>query len=85
MGLRGGRRGPLETLEEFYTRVRGLLDLGGRSEERGGTLGAPRCWDTSSLSSLAARGALRALGDFTPFLQIWGYTRFPMGRGTVAE
>ncbi|MQM22661.1 hypothetical protein Taro_055717, partial [Colocasia esculenta] len=34
MGLRGGRRSPLETLEEFYARVRGLLDLGGQSEER---------------------------------------------------
>ncbi|MQM00610.1 hypothetical protein Taro_033346 [Colocasia esculenta] len=34
VGLRGRRRGPLETLEEFYTGVRGALDLGDRSEER---------------------------------------------------
>ncbi|MQL88545.1 hypothetical protein Taro_021097 [Colocasia esculenta] len=34
VGLRGRRRGPLETLEEFYTGVRGTLDLGDRSEER---------------------------------------------------
>ncbi|MQM22292.1 hypothetical protein Taro_055342 [Colocasia esculenta] len=51
VGLRGRRRGPLETLDEFYTGVRGALDLGDRSEE----------------------------------CSVWGYTRFPMGRGTVAE
>ncbi|MQM06182.1 hypothetical protein Taro_039004 [Colocasia esculenta] len=51
VGLRGRRRGPLETLEVFYTGVRGALDLGDRSEER----------------------------------SIWGYTRFPMGRGVQAE
>ncbi|MQL76299.1 hypothetical protein Taro_008683 [Colocasia esculenta] len=27
----------------------------------------------------------QSTGGFTPFLQIWGYTRFPMGRGTLAE
>ncbi|MQM04202.1 hypothetical protein Taro_036990 [Colocasia esculenta] len=27
----------------------------------------------------------QSTGGFTPFLQIWGYTRFPLGRGTVAE
>ncbi|MQL86091.1 hypothetical protein Taro_018618 [Colocasia esculenta] len=34
VGLRGRRRGPLETLEEFYTRVRRSLELGDHSEER---------------------------------------------------
>ncbi|MQL98908.1 hypothetical protein Taro_031624 [Colocasia esculenta] len=34
MGLRGRRRGPLETLEEFYNGVRRSLELGDRSEER---------------------------------------------------
>ncbi|MQM05707.1 hypothetical protein Taro_038522 [Colocasia esculenta] len=34
VGLRGRRRGPLETLDEFYTGVRGALDLGDWSEER---------------------------------------------------
>ncbi|MQL91705.1 hypothetical protein Taro_024323 [Colocasia esculenta] len=27
----------------------------------------------------------QSTGGFTPFLQIWGYTRFPMGRGTQVE
>ncbi|MQL75712.1 hypothetical protein Taro_008095 [Colocasia esculenta] len=27
----------------------------------------------------------QSTGGFTPFLQIWGYTRFPMGRGVQAE
>ncbi|MQL86509.1 hypothetical protein Taro_019046 [Colocasia esculenta] len=27
----------------------------------------------------------QSTGGFTPLLQIWGYTRFPMGRGTLAE
>ncbi|MQM23565.1 hypothetical protein Taro_056631 [Colocasia esculenta] len=27
----------------------------------------------------------QSTGGFTPFLQIWGYTCFPMGRGTLAE
>ncbi|MQM22791.1 hypothetical protein Taro_055849, partial [Colocasia esculenta] len=121
MGLRGGRRGPLETLEEFYTRVRGLLDLGGRSEERcvriftsyffGCLLfvtqssqmnckfvlllrdlaqagryawGAAMLGHLFSLLSSSSRRS-QSTGGFTPFLQIWGYTRFPMGRGTVAE
>ncbi|MQM15107.1 hypothetical protein Taro_048046 [Colocasia esculenta] len=34
VGLRGQRRGPLETLEEFYTGVRRSLQLGDKSEER---------------------------------------------------
>ncbi|MQL84365.1 hypothetical protein Taro_016869 [Colocasia esculenta] len=33
VGLRGQRRGPLESLEEFYMGVRGALDLGDISEE----------------------------------------------------
>ncbi|MQL91285.1 hypothetical protein Taro_023895 [Colocasia esculenta] len=121
MGLRGGRRGPLETLEEFYTRVRGLLDLGGRSEERcvriftsyffGRLLFATQssqmnCKFVLLLRDLAQAGRYtwgvamlghlfsllpsssrrsQSTGGFTPFLQIWGYTRIPMGRGTVAE
>ncbi|MQM02859.1 hypothetical protein Taro_035627 [Colocasia esculenta] len=103
VGLRGGRRGPLETLEEFYARVRGLLDLGGRSEERcirifvsyffGRLLFATQssqmnCKFVLLLRDLAQAGRSQrsqSTGGFTPFLQIWGYTRFPMGRGTVAE
>ncbi|MQL70935.1 hypothetical protein Taro_003261 [Colocasia esculenta] len=27
----------------------------------------------------------QSTGGFTPFLQIWGYTRFPMGPGTLVE
>ncbi|MQL84010.1 hypothetical protein Taro_016512 [Colocasia esculenta] len=27
----------------------------------------------------------QSTGGFTPFLQIWGYTRFPMGRGVQVE
>ncbi|MQM21698.1 hypothetical protein Taro_054742 [Colocasia esculenta] len=27
----------------------------------------------------------QSTGGFTPFLQIWGYTHFLMGRGTLAE
>ncbi|MQL87318.1 hypothetical protein Taro_019857 [Colocasia esculenta] len=27
----------------------------------------------------------QSTGGFTPFLQIWGYTRFPMGRGVQTE
>ncbi|MQM08820.1 hypothetical protein Taro_041680 [Colocasia esculenta] len=27
----------------------------------------------------------QSTGGFTPFLQIWGYTRFPMGCGTLRE
>ncbi|MQM06432.1 hypothetical protein Taro_039255 [Colocasia esculenta] len=34
VGLRGRRRGPLETLEEFYIGVRRSLQLGDRSEEK---------------------------------------------------
>ncbi|MQL78888.1 hypothetical protein Taro_011328 [Colocasia esculenta] len=121
MGLRGGRRGPLETMEEFYARVRGLLDLGGQSEERCVRIFVSyffRCllfatqssqmnckfvlrlrdmeqagryaWGAAMLGhifSLLPSSSQRSqsTGGFTPFLQIWGYTRFPMGRGTVAE
>ncbi|MQM15157.1 hypothetical protein Taro_048096 [Colocasia esculenta] len=121
VGLRGGRRGPLETLEEFYSRVRGALDLGGRSEEHcirifvaylfGRLLFATQssqmnckfilllqdleqtgryAWGAAMLGHLFSLlpSSLRhsqSTGGFTPFLQIWGYTRFPMGRGTLAE
>ncbi|MQL69163.1 hypothetical protein Taro_001470 [Colocasia esculenta] len=121
MGLRGGRRGPLETLEEFYARVRGLLDLGGRSEERcvrifvsylfGRLLFATQssqmnckfvlllrdlaqagryAWGAAMLGHLfsllpSSSRRSQSTGGFTPFLQIWGYTRFPMGRGTLVE
>ncbi|MQL82342.1 hypothetical protein Taro_014820 [Colocasia esculenta] len=121
MGLRGGRRGPLETLEEFYARVRGLLDLGGRSEERcvrifvsyffGRLLFATQssqmnckfvlllrdlaqagryAWGAAMLGHLfsllpSSSRRSQSTGVFTLFLQIWGYMRFPMGRGTLAE
>ncbi|MQL85233.1 hypothetical protein Taro_017759 [Colocasia esculenta] len=121
MGLRGGRRGPLETLEEFYARVRGLLDLGGQSEERcvrifvsyffGRLLFATQssqmnckfvlllrdleqagryAWGAAMLGHLfsllpSSSQCSQSTGGFTPFLQIWGYTRFSMGRGTLAE
>ncbi|MQL79692.1 hypothetical protein Taro_012132 [Colocasia esculenta] len=103
VGLRGRRRGPLETLDEFYTGVRGALDLGDRSEERsvrifvtylfGRLLFAMQssqmnCKFVLLLRDLAQAGSSRrsqSTGGFTPFLQIWGYTRFPMGRGTLVE
>ncbi|MQL86943.1 hypothetical protein Taro_019481 [Colocasia esculenta] len=121
MGLRGGRRGPLETLEEFYARVRGMLDLGGRSEERcvrifvsyffGRLLFTTQssqmnckfvlllrdlaqagryAWGAAMLGHLfsllpSSSRRSQSTGGFTPFLQIWGYTRFPMGRGTLVE
>ncbi|MQL87334.1 hypothetical protein Taro_019877 [Colocasia esculenta] len=112
VGLRGRRRGPLETLDEFYAGVRGALDLGDRSEERSvrifvsylfGRLlfttqsSQMNCKFVLLLRDLAQAGryawGAAMLGHlfsllprgFTPFLQIWGYTRFPMGRGTLVE
>ncbi|MQM12668.1 hypothetical protein Taro_045587 [Colocasia esculenta] len=121
VGLRGRRRGPLETLDEFYTGVRGALDLGDRSEERsvrifvtylfGRLLFATQssqmnckfvlllrdlvqagryAWGAAMLGHLfsllpSSSRPSQSTGGFTPFLQIWGYTRFPMGRGTLAE
>ncbi|MQL93441.1 hypothetical protein Taro_026091 [Colocasia esculenta] len=121
VGLRGRRRGPQETLEEFYTGVRGALDLGDRSEERsvqifvaylfGRLLFATQssqmnCKFVLLLRDLAQAGKYawgaamlghlfsllpsssrhsQSTGGFTPFLQIWGYTRFPMGRGVQRE
>ncbi|MQL81641.1 hypothetical protein Taro_014112 [Colocasia esculenta] len=121
VGLRGRRRGPLETLEEFYTGVRGALDLGDRSEERSvrifvsylfGRLlfttqsSQMNCKFVLLLRDLAQAGRYawgaamlghlfsllpsssrrsQSTGGFTPFLQIWGYTRFPMGRGVQRE
>ncbi|MQM22664.1 hypothetical protein Taro_055720, partial [Colocasia esculenta] len=121
VGLRGRRRGPLETLDEFYARVRGALDLGDWSEERsvrifvsylfGRLLFATQssqmnckfvlllrdlaqagryAWGAAMLGHLfsllpsSSQGS-QSTGGFTPFLQIWGYTRFPMGRGTLVE
>ncbi|MQL89209.1 hypothetical protein Taro_021790 [Colocasia esculenta] len=119
VGLRGRRRGPLETLDEFYTRVWGALDLGDWSEERsvrtfvaylfGRLLFATQSsqmnckfvlllWDLEQAGRYAWGAAMlghlfsllpsssqrsQSTGGFTPFLQIWGYTRFPMGRGVV--
>ncbi|MQL85857.1 hypothetical protein Taro_018387 [Colocasia esculenta] len=121
VGLRGRRRGPLETLEEFYTGVRGALDLGDKSEERSvrifiaylfGQLffvtqsSQMNCKFVLLLRDLAQAGRYawgaamlghlfsllpnssrrsQSTGGFTPFLQIWGYTRFPMGCGVQAE
>ncbi|MQL67934.1 hypothetical protein Taro_000219 [Colocasia esculenta] len=119
MGLRGGWRGPLETLEEFYASVRGQLDLGGRSEERYVLIfvsyffewllfatqssqinckfvlllrdleqAGRYAWGAAMLGHLfsllpSSSQHSQSTGGFTPFLQ--GYTRFPMGRGTLAE
>ncbi|MQM03292.1 hypothetical protein Taro_036073 [Colocasia esculenta] len=121
VGLRGRRRGPLETLDEFYTGVRGALDLGDRSKERsvrtfvaylfGRLLFATQssqmnckfvlllrdleqagryAWGAAMLGHLFAllpssSQRSQSTGGFTPFLQIWGYTRFPMGRGVQVE
>ncbi|MQM13949.1 hypothetical protein Taro_046875 [Colocasia esculenta] len=121
VGLRGRRRGPLESLDEFCTGVRGALDLGDRSEERsiqifvaylfGWLLFATQssqmnckfvlllrdmaqagryAWGAAMLGHLfsllpSSSRRSQSTGGFTPFLQIWGYMRFPMGRGTVAE
>ncbi|MQL85787.1 hypothetical protein Taro_018310 [Colocasia esculenta] len=121
VGLRGRRRGPLETLDEFYTGVRGALDLGDRSEERsvrtfvaclfGRLLFATQssqmnckfvlllrdleqagryAWGAAMLGHLfslltSSSWRSQSTGGFTPFLQIWGYTRFPMGRGVQVE
>ncbi|MQM20324.1 hypothetical protein Taro_053341 [Colocasia esculenta] len=121
VGLRGRRRGPLKSLDEFCTGVRGALDLGDRSEERsirifvsyllGRLLFATQssqmnCKFVLLLRDLAQAGRYawgaamlghlfsllpsssqhsQSTGGFTPFLQIWGYTRFPMGRGTLVE
>ncbi|MQM05589.1 hypothetical protein Taro_038403 [Colocasia esculenta] len=121
VGLRGRRRGPLETLEEFYTRVRGALDLGDRSEERSVRIfvaylfkrllfatqssqmnckfvlllrdlahAGQYAWGVAMLGHLfsllpSSSRRSQSTGGFTPFLQIWGYIRFPMGRGVQAE
>ncbi|MQL86500.1 hypothetical protein Taro_019030 [Colocasia esculenta] len=121
VGLRGRRRGPQETLDEFYTGVRGTLDLGDRSEECsvrifvtylfGRLLFATQssqmnckfvlllrdlaqagryAWGAAMLGHLfsllpSSSRSSQSTGGFTPFLQIWGYTRFPIGRRTLAE
>ncbi|MQL89616.1 hypothetical protein Taro_022195 [Colocasia esculenta] len=121
VGLRDRRRGPLETMEEFYTGVRGALDLGDRSEERSvwifvaylfrrllfttqssqmnckfvlllqdlGQAGR-YAWGAAMLGHLfsllpSSSRRSQSTGGFTPFLQIWGYTHFPMGCGTQVE
>ncbi|MQM02271.1 hypothetical protein Taro_035039 [Colocasia esculenta] len=121
VGLRGRRRGPLESLNEFYAGVQGALDLGDRSEERSVRIFASylfgrllfamqssqmNCKFVLLLRDLAQAGRYawgaamlghlfsllpsssqrsQSTGGFTPFLQIWGYTRFSMGRGTLVE
>ncbi|MQM23649.1 hypothetical protein Taro_056716 [Colocasia esculenta] len=103
VGLRGRRRGPLETLEEFYMGVWGALDLGDQSEERsvrifvaylfGSLLFATQSSQMNCMFVLLLRDLAQAqrlwssqsTGGFTPFLQIWGYTCFAMGRGVQAE
>ncbi|MQL94386.1 hypothetical protein Taro_027037 [Colocasia esculenta] len=121
VGLRGRRRGPLETLEEFYVGVRGALDLGDRSEEQSGRIfisylfgrllfamqsSQMNCkfvlllWDLDQEGRYAWGAAMlghlfslfpsssrrsQSTGGFTPFLQIWVYTHFLMGRGVQVE
>ncbi|MQL97518.1 hypothetical protein Taro_030206 [Colocasia esculenta] len=46
--------------------------------------GAAMLWHLFSLLP-SSSWCSQSTGGFTPFLQIWGYTRFPMGRGTLAE
>ncbi|MQL99862.1 hypothetical protein Taro_032590 [Colocasia esculenta] len=81
VGLRGRRRGPLEKLEEFYTRVRGALDLGDRSEESI-PLWAPLVRDAVISDELQVHAATEGFGAGRT---IWGYTHFPMGREVQAE
>ncbi|MQL71754.1 hypothetical protein Taro_004077 [Colocasia esculenta] len=90
VGLRGRRRGPLESLDEFCTGVRGALDLGDRSEERSirifvSYLFGRLLFATQSSQMNCNSRRSQSTGGFTPFLQIWWYTRFPMGCGSVAE
>ncbi|MQL81145.1 hypothetical protein Taro_013601 [Colocasia esculenta] len=121
VGLRGRRRGPLETLDEFYAGVREAFDLGDRSEEcsvrifvsylfgrllfttqssqmnckfvlllRNLAQAGRYAWGAAMLGHLfsllpSSSQRSQSTGGFTPFLQIWGYTRFPMGRGTLVE
>ncbi|MQL70974.1 hypothetical protein Taro_003287 [Colocasia esculenta] len=47
-------------------------------------------WGTTMLGHLflllpSSSRRSQSTGGFTPFLQIWGYTHFPMGRGVQAE
>ncbi|MQL82188.1 hypothetical protein Taro_014658 [Colocasia esculenta] len=89
VGLRGRRRGPLETLEEFFTgssqmNCKFILLL--RDLEQAGRYawGAAMLGHLFSLLPSSSRRS-QSTGGFTPFLQIWGYTRFPMGHGTLAD
>ncbi|MQM17091.1 hypothetical protein Taro_050059 [Colocasia esculenta] len=90
VGLRDRRRGPLESLDEFCTGVRGALDLGDRSEECSIRIFVSyllgRLLFSMQSSQMNCNSQLsQSTGGFTPFLQIWGYTRFPMGHGIQVE
>ncbi|MQM17349.1 hypothetical protein Taro_050320 [Colocasia esculenta] len=76
VGLRGRRRGPLESLDEFCTGVRGALDLGDRSKERSIRI---------FVSYLLGRLLFATQSSQMNCKFIWGYTRFPMGRGIQVE
>ncbi|MQM10031.1 hypothetical protein Taro_042920 [Colocasia esculenta] len=121
VGLRGGRRGALETFEEFGADIRASIQLGDRSEEQlvrifvvymfGRLLFSTQSsqmnnkfvllvrdlayagrytWGAAMLGhlfSLLPSSSLRSQSTwgFTSFLQIWGYTCFPMGGGVQRE
>ncbi|MQL69979.1 hypothetical protein Taro_002275 [Colocasia esculenta] len=80
-GLRGRRRGPLETLEEFFTGVRRSLHPGDISEESLPLRAAPfrDVVIPDELQDCAAAARPRA------GRAIWGYTCFPMGREVRRE
>ncbi|MQL83184.1 hypothetical protein Taro_015664 [Colocasia esculenta] len=77
VGLRGRRRGPLETLEEFYIGVRGALDQGDQSEERSVRIFVAYLFgwllfatQSSQMNCNSRRS--QSTGGFTPFLQAEG-------------
>ncbi|MQL85262.1 hypothetical protein Taro_017788 [Colocasia esculenta] len=82
VGLRGRRRGPLETLDEFFTGF--VLLLRDLAQAGRYAWGAAKLGHLFSLLPSSSRRS-QSTGGFTPFLQIWGYTRFPMGCGTLTE
>ncbi|MQL67812.1 hypothetical protein Taro_000142 [Colocasia esculenta] len=93
VGLRGGRRGALETLEEFNARVRRLIQLGDRSEERSvpifvaylfGRLLFPTQSSQMNCKFVLLLRDVAQAGRYT-WGTIWEYTRFPMGRGVQRE
>ncbi|MQM11553.1 hypothetical protein Taro_044460 [Colocasia esculenta] len=110
VGLRGRRRGPLETLDHgdqseersvriFVNYLFGRLLFATQSSQmnckfvlllRDLAQASRYAWGAAMLGhifSLLPSSSQRSqsTGGFTPFLQIWGYTRFPMGRGTLVE